>query len=150
MPGLLDSLVADRLLVVPGDRHEVLLSAALCEDRGERLAAVLLTAGIAPDPAVVQLCRPALEAGLPILLSGDKTFETTTSVLALDPQIPPDDEERAHLVMTTMAQAYDSAWLDEVPADHRGRRSTPAVSSERAAVPSVPPAAITPEERRSS
>lgn len=126
VPGFLDTLEDGRLVVVPGDRHEVLLSAALAEMKGIRLGAVLLTASIPPDAQVLDLCRPALDAGLPVLLSHDRTYATATQVLNLDPEIPADDEERANLVMTTMADAFDDDWLEGLPQHKRIRRSTPA------------------------
>ncbi len=134
VPGFLDTLQDGRLLVVPGDRHEVLMSAALAETKGIKLAAVLLTAGIEPDPAVLDLCAPALEAGLPVLLSCDRTYETTTRVKVLDPEIPADDQARADLVKTTMAQAFDEEWLESLPQHQRIRRSTPAAFRREVAV----------------
>lgn len=126
VPGFLDALQSDRLIVVPGDRHDVLLSAALAETKGPRLAAVLLTAGVRPDPAVLDLCEPALESGLPVLLSPERTWETANAVIALDPEIPADDDERADLVKTTMADAFDTDWLGQLPRHQRVLRSTPA------------------------
>ncbi len=125
-PGFLDTLQEGRLVVVPGDRHDVLMSAALAETKGIRLGAVLLTAGIAPDPDVLDLCRPALEAGLPVLLSPERTYETATRVMRLDPEIPSDDEERANVVKETMAQTFDTEWLARLPQRKRIHRSTPA------------------------
>ena len=34
---------------------------------GTRLAAILLTGGLKPDPRIWKLCGPALDAGLPVL-----------------------------------------------------------------------------------
>lgn len=126
VPGFLSSLVDDCLIIVPGDRHEVLLSAALSEMSGIRLAAVLLTANVRPDLEVLQLCRPALKSGLPVLLSTFKTFETAARVLDLDPEIPADDEDRARYVMRLMAMAYDETWLTELMSLSERVRITPA------------------------
>ncbi|WP_168583303.1 phosphate acetyltransferase [Gephyromycinifex aptenodytis] len=126
VPGFLPSLVAGRLILVPGDRHEVLLSAALAEMSGTRLAAVVLTADVRPDPQVLELCRPALGCGLPVLFSRAKTFETAAQVLDLDPEIPADDEDRARRVMQIMATAYDETWLAELKALPTRIRITPA------------------------
>ena len=51
VPGGLRVLTEGRLVVVPGDRHDVVMAACLAELNGTRLAALLLSAGIAPDPA---------------------------------------------------------------------------------------------------
>ena len=126
VPGFLDTLQDGRLIVVPGDRHEVLLSAALAETKGIRLGALLLTASIEPDPQVLALCQPALDSGLPILLSQERTYATATRVMNLDPEIPADDEDRANLVKETMADTFDTDWLGALPQHKRIRRSTPA------------------------
>ncbi|MDO5711094.1 MAG: phosphate acyltransferase [Micrococcales bacterium] len=125
VPGFLDALQDGRLIVVPGDRHEVLMAAALAETKGIRLGAVLLTAS-APDQQILDLCRPALDAGLPVLLSSERTYETATRVMHLDPEIPADDEERATLVKETLADAFEDSWLLEMSQRKPIPRSTPA------------------------
>ncbi|MDO5627695.1 MAG: phosphate acyltransferase [Mobilicoccus sp.] len=126
LPGFLAHLHPDRLVIVPGDRHEILMSVALAETAGTRPAAVLLTGGIRPDPAVLRLCRPALQSGLPVLFTEDLTYEATQAVLGFDREIPADDEERARLVMRGSADAYDEGWLDTLPKLRRVRRVPPA------------------------
>ncbi|HYB49230.1 MAG TPA: AAA family ATPase, partial [Streptosporangiaceae bacterium] len=49
IPGGLPVLDDGRLIVVPGDRHEVIMAAYLTELGGTHLAALLLSAGIPPD-----------------------------------------------------------------------------------------------------
>ena len=50
-------LTEGRLVVVPGDRHDVVMAACLAELSGTRLAALLLSAGTEPDPRVWDLTR---------------------------------------------------------------------------------------------
>ena len=50
IPGGIRVLDDGRLVVVPGDRHEVVMAACLAALNGTRLAALLLSAGIRPDP----------------------------------------------------------------------------------------------------
>ena len=52
VPGGLRVLTEGRLVVVPGDRHDVVMAACLAALSGTRLAALLLTAGTEPDPRV--------------------------------------------------------------------------------------------------
>jgi len=127
VPGVLPLLRDGTLVIVPGDRHDVILSACLAARNGTRLAGLLLTAGIEPDPRVWQLCRPAADTGLPVLLTGGYSYETATVVHAVDPEVPPDDAERARLVMSTVADALDPEWLTTLPtASHVPRLSPPA------------------------
>ena len=127
VPGLLPLLDDGRLVIVPGDRHEVLLSACLAAMNGTRLAGLLLTVGVEPDPRVWELCRPAASTGLPILVSPDYTYETANRVHDIDPEVPADDEERARLVMSVVSSALDPEWLASVPTPtHVPRLSPPA------------------------
>jgi phosphate acetyltransferase len=127
VPGLLPLLQEGRLVIVPGDRDEVVLSACLAAMNGTRLAGLLLTAGIAPDPRVWELCRPALSTGLPVLLTKEYSYETATRVHDVDNEVPVDDGERARLVMAIVSEALDREWLDGLPTpSHVPRLSPPA------------------------
>ena len=50
-------LTEGRLVIVPGDRDEVVMAACLAALNGTRLAALLLTVGVEPDPRVWELDR---------------------------------------------------------------------------------------------
>jgi phosphate acetyltransferase len=127
VPGLLPVLREGRLVIVPGDRHEVILSACLAAMNGTRLAGLLLTIGLEPDPRVWELCRPAAGTGLPVLLTDTSSYETATIVHGIDPELPADDSERARLIMDAVADALDRSWLATLPTPtHVPRLSPPA------------------------
>ena len=120
VPGILPLLREGALVIVPGDRHEVVLSVCLAAMNGTRFAGLLLTLGVEPDPRVWELCRGAATTGLPILVTPHNSYETATAVHDMNPEVPVDDAERARLVMSTVADALDPGVAD-VPA---GRRTT--------------------------
>ena len=126
VPGGLRVLTEGRLVVVPGDRHEVVMAACLAALNGTRLAALLLSAGIAPDPRVWELTQAAAATGLPILVAGDNSYETATRVRAVDPGLPPDDRERIDGEVHTIPHALDAPWLESLPGPARSRRLSPA------------------------
>lgn len=126
VPGLLPLLQEGRLVIVPGDRHEVILSACLAAMNGTQIAALLLTVGVEPDPRVWDLCRPAAATGLPILLTRDYTYETANRLHEIDPDVPDDDGDRARLMMATVADALDDDWLASVPTQSHVPRLSPA------------------------
>ncbi|MGZ5401443.1 MAG: phosphate acetyltransferase, partial [Nocardioides sp.] len=127
VPGILPLLRGGRLLIVPGDRDEIILSVCLAAMNGTRFAGLLLTLGVEPDPRVWELCRPAAATGLPILLTQKNSYETANTVHDMDPEVPTDDHERAGLVMTAVADALDADWLATLPTpDHVPRLSPPA------------------------
>ena len=126
IPGGLHVLDAGRLVVVPGDRHEVIMAAYLTELSGTHLAGLLLSAGIAPDPRISELTRATAAAGLPVLLVGDDSYHTATRVRDLDPGLPVDDLERIEQVTDNVADALDPSWLESLTGASRSRRLSPA------------------------
>jgi phosphate acetyltransferase len=126
VPGGLRVLTEGRLVVVPGDRHDVVMAACLAALSGTRLAALLLTAGTEPDPAVWQLTRAACATGLPILVVDDDSYETASRVRDLDPGLPIDDLERIERVVDSIADALDASWLESLRSSSRSRQLSPA------------------------
>ena len=126
VPGGLRVLTEGRLVVVPGDRHDVVMAACLAALNGTHLAAMLLSAGIEPDPRVWALCHAALATGLPILVLGEDSYQTATRVADLDPGLPVDDLERIEGVTDSIADALDMSWLESLPGSTRSRRLSPA------------------------
>ncbi|GAA4963909.1 phosphate acetyltransferase [Kineococcus glutinatus] len=131
VPGMLPLLRKGRLVLVPGDRHDVVLSACLAALNGVRLAGLLLTAGVVMDPRVAELTRAAAATGLPILLSPVSTYETASAVRDLDPEVPVDDADRALAVTGTVAEALDPAWLAGLPTPSHTPRLSPAAFRRR-------------------
>ena len=126
IPGGLDALDTGRLVVVPGDRHDVIMAAYLTELSGTRLAGLLLSTGTAPDPRISKLTRGTAAAGLPVLLVEDDTYQTATRVRDLDPGLPADDLERIESVTDNIADALDPPWLESLTGASRSRRLSPA------------------------
>jgi phosphate acetyltransferase len=126
IPGGLHALDTGRLVVVPGDRHDVIMAAYLTELSGTRLAGLLLSTGTAPDPRIRDLTWGTAAAGLPVLLVEDDTYRTATRVRDLDPGLPVDDTERIDSVTDTIADALDPSWLRSLTAASRSRRLSPA------------------------
>lgn len=133
VPGGLRVLTEGRLVVVPGDRHEVLMAACLAALSGTPLAAVLLTVGIYPDAAVWDLTRAAADTGLPILLTPEATYETVMRVQAIDVDLSSDDLQRAEAVMATGAAAMDGDVIGSLLSVPEARRMSPAAFRYRLA-----------------
>jgi phosphate acetyltransferase len=126
IPGSIHVLDTGRLVVVPGDRHEVIMAAYLAELSGSHLAALLLSSGTAPDPQVSQLTQATAADGLPVLLVESNSYQTATRVRDLDPGLPVDDLERIEGVTNNIADALDPSWLESLTSTSRPRRFSPA------------------------
>jgi len=126
VPGGLHVMSDGALIVVPGDRHDVIMAACLAAVNGTRLAALVLSAGVAPDPRVWDLASATRATELPILLVPDNSYETATRVDHLDPGLPVDDPERLVAVTDAIADALDPSWLESLSSSSRPRRLSPA------------------------
>ncbi|MFV0459484.1 MAG: phosphate acetyltransferase [Actinomycetales bacterium] len=126
VPGVIDGMSEGALIVVPGDRSEIILLASLMTMNGHRLAALLLTVGIVPDERLMALCEPAAAAGLPVLLSPDYTYQVAGAVGDLDPDIPTDDVQRTTAVMELVTEHLDEAWVRNLSGSGHARRLSPA------------------------
>jgi phosphate acetyltransferase len=133
VPGVLTALADGRLVVTPGDRLDVIMATCLKALGGVRLAALLLTVGIRPDPALWELTAAARETGLPILLVDEPTYETANAVHALSTEVAADDAERAETVMITVADHLDEAWVQGLAKDTHVHRVSPAAFRYRIA-----------------
>ena len=113
------------LLVVPGDRDDIIISSSLASLSGTPLAGLLLTGDILPDERVMQLCQPALDNGLPIFLVATGSFATASQLDRMNREIPIDDTERTELVTDFVASYIDHSWLQHRCGQVTERRMSP-------------------------
>lgn len=126
--GVANSVAALRpgtLVVCPGDRDDIMVTAALVALTGVPLAGLLITGGLDPDPRILAACQPALKSGLPLLQVAAHSFDTAGSLANLSAKVPPDDIERIEQVMEAIAGALDAQWLQQHLRIDRERRLSP-------------------------
>jgi phosphate acetyltransferase len=85
-------------------------------------AGVVLTGDTELPPQILELCRPALETGLPILKVQTNSWQTATHLSHLSREVPADDIERIRISMEFIASHIDAVWLAEkcaVPVEAR-------------------------------
>ena len=99
------------LVVTPGDRDDIILSASLAAMNGVPLAGLLLCSDFAPDPLIMELCQGALASGLPVMTVSTGSYDTATNLNRLNKEIPLDDRERAEKVSDFVAGHIDHDWL---------------------------------------
>ena len=99
------------LVVTPGDRDDIILSASLAAMNGVPLAGLLLCSDFAPDPRIMELCQGALASGLPVMTVSTGSYDTATHLNRLNKEIPLDDRERAEKVSDFVAGHIDYDWL---------------------------------------
>ena len=108
---MIDVLRPGTLLVAPGDRDDILVAAAMAATNGTPLAGLLLTHGIKPAENLINLCRSALQTGIPVLQTHLDTFATAQQLTHMDTQVAIDDADRVQLIMETVANHLDMPTL---------------------------------------
>lgn len=116
---LVSHLQANRLIVTPGDRTDIIIATCLSALNGTKVGALLLTNGYLPDSKVMELCKQALEGGLPILSVPWDTWQTSRYLMNYNPEIPQDDEQRVERVKQHVTDHLDQEWLRHLM-DHAG------------------------------
>ncbi|WP_198328827.1 phosphate acetyltransferase [Psychrobacter faecalis] len=101
------------LIVVPGDRDDLLLAAGLACINGIPLAGLVLTGGVVPSATVAELWQSALKTGIPIMSVESDSYETVQSLMYMSSEIPSDDTERAEEVARYVAAHLDLNWIKE-------------------------------------
>lgn len=114
------------LLVTSADRQDVIVAACLSAMNGVEIGALLLTGGYHLDPEIKQLCKPALDSGLPVLLIETNTWQTSLNLQGFNLELPVSDRERLLQVQEHTASYLDKTWLDSLAQQSsRTRRMSP-------------------------
>jgi phosphate acetyltransferase len=119
------TLKAGTLLMVPGDRDDIMLAASLAAIRGVPLAGIILTGNMTPPDNVMQLCDSALQRGLPVLQSRHNTWDTAKLLNNMNIEVPEDDIDRMNLVMDSVAADIDAYTLSARARINQERRLSP-------------------------
>ena len=109
---LVSYLVPGRLIVTPGDRTDIIIATCLSALNGTKLGGLILTNGYEPSEQVWDLCKQALEAGLPVLSVPWDTWQTSRHIMSFNPEIPQDDIQRQDKVKQHVADNLSSDWLE--------------------------------------
>jgi len=111
---LVSYLVPGRLIVTPGDRTDIIIATCLSALNGTKLGGLMLTNGFEPSEQVWDLCKQALEAGLPVLSVPWDTWQTSRHIMGFNPEIPQDDLQRHDKVKQHIADSLSSNWLENL------------------------------------
>ncbi|HHB89881.1 MAG TPA: phosphate acetyltransferase [Anaerolineae bacterium] len=114
------------LLITPGDRGDVILSAIQAHASGSypRLAGILLTTGERPAPTVKRLLD-GLPSTLPILAVEEETFETARNLREVRSYITADKQEKIAISLRLFRHYADTEALIKRYADIKPRGIPP-------------------------
>lgn len=111
IPNLIESLLPGSLFITPSDRADVVLAVAMAAVKKVPIAGLIVTGEGELPASVIELCSPALAAGMPLLGVSGTTWQTATKLMNLSTEVPADDLERARLSMGYVADHLDCDWL---------------------------------------
>jgi phosphate acetyltransferase len=122
----LDYLTENALLITPGDRNEVVLSALQAhQSHGyPPIAGLLLTGGLKPAPSVIKLLE-GLSGMVPILSVPTDTYATATSVSNVHSYITADNRPKIDLSLELFAEFVDTKELAARISSTQPRGMTP-------------------------
>lgn len=126
LPNMLHTLRAGTLVVIPGDRDDLVVATAMASLNGIPIAGILLTGSIRPIPALMDLCHKAFDEGLPVLIVNENTITTAKLLDHMSANVPVNDIPRIEQVMNSVAEHIDSEWLAAQSRLQRQARLSPA------------------------
>jgi phosphate acetyltransferase len=126
LPNLLDRLVDDVVVITPGDRADVVLGvlAAHLSTGLPTPAGLVLTGGIEPAPRVLELVTQ-LPTVLPVVLTEQDTYATTTIAGSVPGRITPDAARKVDTALALFEAHVDGADLLDRAAVAYPRVTTP-------------------------
>jgi phosphate acetyltransferase len=124
VPVLLDHLVDGCLLITPGDRADLIVTAAAAQAAGTvSLAGVMLTLGLLPDPRVLELVERT-GTGLPLLAVAEDSYATVTRASRIHGR-PYANPRKSELALAAFEDHVDLGDLGDRITVSRSTRVTP-------------------------
>lgn len=126
LPHFLSYIKENVLIVTPGDRGDIIIGAlqANLSASYPKVAGIVLTAGALPEEPIMRLIEGSPTI-IPILAVDTGTFETTTTVGAIQSRITPDNRKKIDLAITVFDKYVDTKALDEKIITFRSDSITP-------------------------
>ncbi len=128
--GVIDRLRPGALVVVAGERSDIVLASGLAYMQGMPLAGLLLTCGSRLTPQIAALLRGPGLAELPVLTTDADTYATGALLAGLSHHVRADDTERMNQALTHAADHIDTSRVADPDRPSRAASHVP---------PGVPP-----------
>ena len=126
VPDFLNYLKENVLIVTPGDRGDIIVSALQANTSANypRVAGIVLSAGSEPAPPIMRLLE-GLPDAVPILAVSTGTFETTTRVSAVKSRFGADNPKKIQLAISTFERCVNVRALEEKLVSFQSEGLTP-------------------------
>lgn len=115
--GLLDLLRRGTLIITPGDREDIILSAIAAEGLTEEriISGIVLTRNLLPHPRLMEMLA---KTSIPVVITSDESYKVASTVNNMTVKTQPDDDDKIpiikhliqdHIDMQAIQDAFDSA-----------------------------------------
>ena len=127
LPGFLSHLEEGSLVLVPGDRSDIILGSIVSYNSTAYppIAGLVLTGGMAPAPQVQSLLEGLGNSPVPVLGVETDTFTTAMQAAAVNGKLTPDNERKIAAALGAVERGVDFAALRRRLAASRSTRMTP-------------------------
>jgi phosphate acetyltransferase len=114
VPNFLNYLKENVLIVTPGDRGDIIISAlqANLSTNYPKVSGIILSGHIQPDEPVMRLIQGS-QSVFPIVSVKTGTFKTTANLDAIQSKITPDNKKKIQLAIDVFEKYVDVQGLDE-------------------------------------
>lgn len=95
--GLLDLLKRGTLIITPGDREDIILSAIAAEGLTEDriISGIVLTRDVLPDPKLMKMLA---KTSIPLVITSDESYKVASLVNNMTVKTQPEDEDKIPLI----------------------------------------------------
>ena len=113
-PNFLKTVHNNTLIIVPGDRSEILMAAALANHSPScpNISGVVLTAGVLPDREIIRLFDSNMLT-MPVLSVQGNTFDTAVTVSRVNSRIYPTSIDKIETMLRAFRESIDTEALEK-------------------------------------
>lgn len=113
-PNFLKMVKNNTLIIVPGDRSDILMAAALCNHSTScpNISGVVLTAGLLPEREVIRLFDNNM-INMPVMSVQGNTFDTAATVSRVNSRIYPTSIEKIETMLRAFREAVDTEAMEK-------------------------------------
>ena len=104
--GLVEHLVKGILIITPGDREDIILSAIATDGlRSDKLiAGIILTRNILPDPTLMEMIE---KTSIPVIMCGEDSYKVASRINNMTVKTQPSDEDKIPIIKDLITKNID-------------------------------------------
>lgn len=133
IPHFLEYVEDGSLVITAGDRADVVLACAatLMSDNHPKIAGLMLTGGLMPEPSVVKLLQGLSRVSVPVLSVTSDTYAATEALRKVEPALVADNESRVAAALAVFEAGVNAESFEAQLNLERPERITPMMFEHR-------------------